>query len=134
AGFFPKQPRPFAPVRDPGGCRDRWEELLATLDREGHTAPKAKHLLEGLLLALHEPAPVASPLPHREKLDHLVKAIRAAPQQAWDFQAEARRLGISYSHFRRHFRALCGQPPHQFLLRTRLSAAADRLRETAQPL
>ena len=133
-GFFPKQAQPFAPVREPGPYRERWEELLATLDRDGPAAPKAAHLLEGLLFALHEPAPAPSLLPHQQRLEHLARAIRTAPQRTWDFQAEAKRLGLSYSHFRRHFRAHTGTPPHQFLLRARLGTAADRLRNTAQPI
>jgi AraC-like DNA-binding protein len=52
----------------------------------------------------------------------------AAPQT---LAALARAVGMSPYHFARVFRELTGTPPHRYLLRRRLAAAADRLRDGA---
>jgi AraC-like DNA-binding protein len=43
----------------------------------------------------------------------------------------AREAGMSPYHFARIFRELAGMPPHRYLLRRRLDAAAERLRDGA---
>jgi AraC-like DNA-binding protein len=43
-------------------------------------------------------------------------------------------MSVSYSHFRKLFIEYTGVPPHQYLLRARMNAAANRLRFTDMPL
>jgi AraC-like DNA-binding protein len=58
---------------------------------------------------------------------------------AWDFEKEARKLAVSYPHFRRLFEQFFQVPPGKFLLSARLEKAAAlltgsdlQIREVAQ--
>lgn len=128
--------KPFAPVPDADAFRRDWETLFALLEAYGRKDnPEAVHLLEGMLLRLRRP-------PEREtdgpgtapEMAALAAAIRAEPAREWDWEAEARRLAVSAVHLRRRFRETTGLPPHQFLLQTRMEAAARRLLATDAPV
>jgi len=70
-----------------------------------------------------------APAPRHAGVEQLAARLRAEPHGRRDFAAEAARLGLSYSHFRRLFRQQLGQAPHAFLLGCRMQAAARALRE-----
>jgi AraC-like DNA-binding protein len=55
------------------------------------------------------------------------EALEAAPPGALDPEAEARRRGLSPTHFRRLWRRLIGMPPARYLAERRVRAAAQRL-------
>jgi AraC-like DNA-binding protein len=127
--------RPYAAVADAEAFRARWEHLFLALGQGGPLREAwAVHEFEGLVLQASQPP---SPAPRsllEAKLEALQKAVRARPGASWDWDREAARIGVSLVHLRRSFRALAGLPPHQFLLKARMDAAAVRLRETAAPL
>lgn len=64
----------------------------------------------------------------------LTGRIAARPGQEWDFLREARKLGVSYAHFRRLFRDFFGTPPGMFLLESRLQQAALLLTHSDAPV
>ncbi|MGN0867153.1 MAG: helix-turn-helix domain-containing protein [Oligosphaeraceae bacterium] len=137
SGFLPRKTSQLGiPIRDP----ERFLLLMKStlhLFQQGQENPihhgRTVLLLEELLLeasasryALREPS---IPL-HREKLLGLKEKIAAHPEQPWDFFREAERLSLSYAHFRKLFRQLCGSPPGQFLGECRLRKAESLLTTT----
>ncbi|MGJ3242369.1 MAG: AraC family transcriptional regulator [Opitutales bacterium] len=73
--------------------------------------------------------------------DPLAMAIRILadslvndPMRRVDFHKEAKRLGVSYDHFRRRFRQILRQPPEAFRQGCRLRAAARDLERTNQTI
>lgn len=106
---------------------------LQTCLQDGHQA-RAVHLLEGLLLQLSERQGGNRPGRMEQALDGLGQAIRSDLSRPWDFTAEARRMQVSYPHFRRLFAQHFGCAPGQFLLKSRLEHASWLLRETYEPI
>ena len=102
---------------------------------------RAVLLLEELLLQIHEQPSVPEKLYSHYMSDLLALRDRIAmePLKNWDFQKEARRMNLSYVHFRRIFRQVTAWPPGAFLLECRLRHAEkmlmsshDRIAEVAQ--
>jgi AraC-like DNA-binding protein len=60
------------------------------------------------------------------KIFELAEKIKLNPVEI-DFRQEAKRAGLSLSHFRRLFKEAIGLPPHDFLLKTRMRKAAKML-------
>ncbi len=102
------------------------QQLLDILNVPGgRLLPRAVHLLEDLLLQLHEqPAAARLPAALREGLEKTAARIRRNPARSLDWSYEAQKLHISPVHFRRVFKALTGLPPLQFQLECRLQQAA----------
>ena len=69
-----------------------------------------------------------------EAFADLTERIAAAPELKWNFEKEARRLSVSYAHFRRLFEQFFKLPPGAFLLSARLEKAAALLNGTSQPI
>lgn len=95
----------------------------------GTTLPRAVLMLEDLLLQLQEQPSVKSRVNVycETQIQQLRKDILESPTGEWDFQREAERLSISYSHFRRIFKEITGCAPNQFLLECRLNSATSLL-------
>jgi AraC family transcriptional regulator len=77
---------------------------------------------------------VRSPIQHHGRITEVLRymaAHGAAPHKLTGLAAMAR---MSPYHFLRTFRAVTGVTPHQWLLRARLRAAAERLATTALPV
>lgn len=86
--------------------------------------------LERLLLLAMNPAGRLPPVTerYRERIEATAVHIRENPGATPDFPQVARRLGLSFSHFRKVFRDVTGQAPHDFLLDCRIRRAALWLR------
>ena len=102
---------------------------------------RAVLLLEELLLQIHEQPTLPDKLYSRYMNDLLSLRDRIAmtPLAGWDFRKEARKMGLSYVHFRRIFKQVTNWPPGAFLLECRLRQAEKmlmnsraRIAETAQ--
>ena len=92
---------------------------------------RAVHLLEGLLLLLHEdPSVVETISPVEEKVRDIIFRIKQTPTGVYDFHKIAAELFLSYSHFRRLFKMLSGYAPNQFILRMRMEEASKLLRRS----
>jgi len=117
------------PVRDPTILIRRHEQLRSLAESVWPGAhDEAKLLTENLIWQLHAGrfrGPTES-----DSFDERVAAWRSAPGDAWDWEAEAARCDMSYSHFRQRFRQRFGSSPHQVLLGFKMDDAARRLLET----
>ncbi len=96
---------------------------------------EAVNLLEGILLQLsRQPEPLKIAPRLLSAFDALRADLRSRPELDWDFHSEAKRMGVSYNHFRGLFKSLTGLPPGEFLLEERLEKAARMLVETSAPV
>jgi AraC-like DNA-binding protein len=98
-------------------------DLLTPL--ESRNNDRSVHLLEDLLLQLHEQPVVHSEVPEylREPLDELVEQLKEKPELSWDFEHEAAVCGVSYPHFRYIFNLRYNLPPGKYLALQRLKKA-----------
>lgn len=122
--------RPFLKISNPLKFASSLDELIAYLSSPHRGPDRAVHMLEGILLQLHEQRPQHEAFSQPEKkVEQLMTWINAAPLKDWDFQKESANMKISYSHMRRLFGKLSGSSPNQYILRARLEKAAGLLRE-----
>ncbi len=133
--FTPGDAEPVFPIADP---EKFYRTILEILSRLNDLSPEEKahcvQLLESLLLQLRENAPQPCiNLFYGDKLMKLHDGIIAAPQKAWDFEEEARKMGISIPHFRRLFQEMAHVAPTQFLIECRLKLAETLLVGTILP-
>ncbi|NUN92717.1 MAG: helix-turn-helix domain-containing protein [Verrucomicrobiae bacterium] len=71
----------------------------------------------------------------RQALWPLLERIESEPYAGWSVARMASACHVSADHFSRCFRKLLGQPPHRYLLETRIrAAAASLLNEPARPI
>lgn len=137
SGLLPADDRsPVVPVHAPQRFQLAFRELVTHVSQRRVYLPRSVHLLEGLLLQLHEPRG-EEPAPFEVRamdLARLMEDIRVRCEIDWDFREQAERLGLSYTHFRRSFRAYAGVPPHRFVIQTRLLKAASLLLRTDRPV
>lgn len=102
----------------------------------GTNLPRTAWMLEDLLLQLQEQPGIRSRINAfcEHRIHQLQEEIRLHPQHPWDFEEEAGRLSISYSHFRRIFREVTGSAPNQYLIGAKLNLAEKLLRDTVLPM
>jgi len=131
-GLMPLAACGYVRVSQPAVFAEAFRELVDLVqERDPARHPRGVLILENLLKILMDdarPAPAAEP--HAGELDELGAAIRENPSQDVDFELEATRMGLSYSHFRRVFRRHAGRSPYDYLLHCRVQRAAGQLRET----
>ena len=127
---------PLVRVAHPERFLRTMREIMTLAGKPGPVEPRAVLLFEELLLRLHEAKKEKEQhLPHQaEMLKALARRIAAAPERAWDFEAEARKCHVTLTHFRRIFKEITELPPQQFLLQMRLSKAAELLKSTPAPI
>ncbi len=122
-GFLSLDPRGYRTLLEPEAFREVFAELVERVRQHpGQPQPEAALLLEQLLLRAGK-APQSRPTGENEIL-RLAEEMRKTPREPRDFAGEARRLGISYGHFRRCFRELVGRAPLEHLLFCRMQQAA----------
>ena len=120
---------PLIPVANP----EKFLQTMLTIQQlAGQSVvlpPRAVWLYEDLLLQIHENCEMRKKLPvnHKKHLTTLVSRINQAPQQEWDFAAEARKNAVTLTHFRRLFKELTRLSPTQYVIQCRLSRAANLL-------
>ena len=98
-------------------------DLLTPLKSSNYN--RTVHLLEDLLLQLHEQPAIHNEFPEylRIPLDELINQLKAHPELSWNFENEAANCGISYPHFRRIFNLRYDLPPGKYLALLRLKKA-----------
>jgi AraC family transcriptional regulator len=116
---------------------------LAALTARAATATVRPDSFEEIALELAGAVIQAAPGPRRDALppardpDRIARVLRdleahvAEPHPLADL---ARAAGLSRYHFLRTFKRVTGVTPHQWLLRARLRAAAERLATTREPV
>jgi AraC-like DNA-binding protein len=102
-------------------------DLLTPLEPRNYN--RAVHLLEDLLLQLHEQPVIHNEVPEylRAPLDELVDQLKTNPELSWNFEQEAAGCGVSYPHFRRIFNLRYSLPPGKYLALLRLKKATSML-------
>lgn len=133
AWFPPCDERAFCVITSPQSFRRRMDALLEHLDTR-RWAPAWQELFGLLLTAREERAQELPPLPHVGPIREVIAAIRSDPSAGWHDAVEAKRCGLSISHFRRLFRAEAGASFWRFCLEERLALAASLLRRTVRPV
>lgn len=93
-------------------------------------ADAAVNAFESLLLQItQQPKDPFVPLLDR-RLSKLAREIQERPTEDWNPEAEARKLCLSMTHFRRRFRAVNRMPLGRLVRDSRLAWAAWQLRDT----
>ncbi len=133
-GFMPLSSAGFVYVSHPLKTEEIFHQLL---EISSHPSAQARArgivLLEQLLYLCMEPAGKAND-PYSNRIASLCERLQNKPQHTVDFADEARRAGLSYSHFRRLFRQQTGRPPHDYLLHCRMQRAADALKDRSRSI
>ncbi len=133
-GFMKLSPRGFVDAAQPLAVAKIFEQLKQKATQPvAQTHAEGVVLLEQLLCLLMEQARSGEE-PWREKITALSSLIQQNAFVRYDFEKEARRAGLSYSHFRRLFRQCIGRSPHDYLLLCRMQAAAEALKEFHRPI
>ncbi|MBO4632708.1 MAG: helix-turn-helix transcriptional regulator, partial [Lentisphaeria bacterium] len=131
SGFLPIDPEnPLIPVYDYRFFLERFRLLINQLrfpDQFHHA--RGVLLLEELLLTLQGGNAISAQQEknHWMGLHALQEEIAASPEKTWDFEAEAKRLSLSYSQFRFLYKQMTGNPPWRYLLECRLRKAEELL-------
>jgi AraC family transcriptional regulator len=103
-------------------------------DDDGETFEELALRLAGAIASLLAPARRQRQRPSLRDEKRITVAVRRIEREAHrplSLAALARDAGMSRYHFLRTFAKLTGMTPHQFVLRTRLSRAAVRLRRSS---
>jgi AraC-like DNA-binding protein len=131
AKFFSK-PYVFR-TRQSAGILDTFELLIAAAQENGPALQQNMAALTSLLLAQLYSSTFAHPATAKEASGMVQRAKEMMlSQETQDLPLEetARRLGTSYSNFRRTFREHTGVAPHQYRLHLKLSHARNLLRNS----
>lgn len=123
----------FRRLRNPEVFFRTMRNLFQLLNIPGNVPHmRAVLLLEELLLQIYEHPDVPDKLYTHYMSDLLTLHDRIAmdPLKQWDFQEEARRLDLSYVHFRRIFKQVTAWSPGAYLLECRLRHAEKMLMST----
>jgi AraC-like DNA-binding protein len=129
-GLFPIK-TPVIPLNDSKRFKNAFDELLEYMEGLEYGTARAAHLLEGLLLQLHEQAasPAENTTDHR--ISGVIEKIIEKPENNWNLQSLASKCRLSYPHFRRLFMSATGQPPGNFIIEKRMEKAAKLLRRNS---
>lgn len=135
--FKLEQTNPLIKITHADKFYGSFKKLLQLLRQpRGGVNPRAAWMLEDLLLQLQEQPDRKRHINSfcEQKLSELLDKITRAPSKDWQFEEEAQKLSVSYSHFRRIFREVAGCPPNQFLLEARLDLAVHLLESETLPI
>lgn len=107
---------------------------LITLVQDGREHDRAVCMLESLLFTLQADAEFSSvPFDHyRNSFVELGARIAGAPEKAWNFAAEAKKMSVSLNHFNRLFRKYLGNSSRHCVIQARMRRAADLLLSSDQ--
>ena len=115
---------------------------LAPLTARARLAMRQPELMEevavelaavALGLSANENRP-AFPSPHQGRMSEVLRYMAAQSSEEHTVAALARMAKLSPYHFLRSFKSVTGVTPHQWLLRARLRAAAEKLAITRAPV
>ena len=132
-GFIPLSPKGYAPVLQATQMQEEFGSLIELVRRnKSQEHPRAVALLESILAIAWEDKLSGQKRVHpeykaiAEAINHLQKNLYQEPDWNWLSQ----KAGMSYSKFRRLFRELEKDSPHDYFLRCRMRASAELLRNT----
>jgi AraC-like DNA-binding protein len=120
-------------IRDSTRMLQDFEDLIASAQENG-PAVQQELAAQANLLVARLYASTLTHSPAAKESTHMVQRARdmmlSADERELSLEEIARRLGTSYSNFRRIFRDHTGVSPHQYRLHLRLSRARELLLET----
>lgn len=128
------------PLHQIGGQSSLGSRFAACCDLARREAPGFREQIGIHVLAILAELHLLLASRPRPTRDDEVRVRRACTRMmqdaaaAFDSQAFARSQGMSHTSFRRHFKAVTGVSPLQFLLDLRLRRATHLLRHTTQPV
>lgn len=133
-GLMPLSATHYLPVPEPLVLAEAFRALVSLIrQHDPRRHPEAVVQLEHIVARIIAWRTLAdAPEPYRGGVELLAARLQEDSCRRYDFQAEAARLGLSYSHFRRLFRQHVGRAPHDFLLSCRMRRAAATLQDTAR--
>ncbi len=133
-GLLPLSATQYLPVPEPLVLAKEFCALVALIRqhdprRQPETVVRLEHIIARIIdwRTLTD-----APVLYRRDLELLAAQLREAPCQTCDFQAEAARIGLSYSRFRQLFRQYFGRAPLDFLLSCRMRQATAALKNTTR--
>jgi AraC-like DNA-binding protein len=134
-GFSRLAEKCFIPIKRVDHYRHLFSTIHHILQHQGLDKNRAIfHLEELLISAMEDTASHKGFNKYRDEIKIICDNMRDHLQNDFDFKSVAASMSVSYSHFRKLFIEYTGVPPHQYLLRTRMNAAAERLQFTDMPL
>jgi len=127
--FFSPEHPVFA-VKDSVRILGGYQEIEKLVNRDPERfAGRIAALVTGLIDEIRIAAKTWRATAREELLNRAKLTLLARSQEEVDLVAMAKDLGLSYSSFRRAFRASTGQPPRQYLLAIRINRAKVLLQE-----
>ncbi len=133
-GLDSLSPTSYLFVTDPVGVSRIFEQMIRLFhERTALAHARAVSLMEEMLAMLLEHCAMPEgDEACRRQMEALCHMIQIQPANDFDFEAEATRLHMSYSHFRRRFRQFVGRAPHDYLLIARMHKAVRDLMQPAK--
>ncbi len=128
-GMFPLS-NPVIEISEPVKFTEAFDQLLSQLALSREPTFRTLHMLEEILIQLHE-QPVSrqdEPEPVM-KIRKIAAKIGSNPTLDWNWRKTAQDAGVSYPHFRRLFQETFEVPPARFLILKKLERSAAMLRE-----
>lgn len=125
---------PVWPIADLAAVQAQIAELaaLARSARPEEAADRVDRVCERLILETRRPRPEEPG--EAPAVARLIAQMQREPGGPFDFDALARRHGMSASTFRRRWIEACGMPPARYLRQLRLREACRLLAESARPV
>jgi AraC-like DNA-binding protein len=132
-GLMPLSRSGYIPLTYPRVIAEEMRKLINIIRGRGISyQSQAVAQLEMLLCKVEgEVVETSLPQQHRDEIEGLSLRIKNSPCHMYDFEEEAQRSALSYSHFRRLFKRFTGHAPHDYLLLCRMRFAADSLMQSA---
>jgi AraC-like DNA-binding protein len=120
----------------PGAASAKMFGWMRKLARRSPGWEEAAHALVGAALSAEaRPGPAASISgSERRRIQAVVRHIETAYAEPCSLKTLAELAGLSRWHFLRRFHEVAGQSPNQYLIHTRIRAAAERLLEEPGPV
>lgn len=130
-GFSQLSDSGFVYIQNPEDIREVFQKIIHYInDDYPKYHAEATVLLEKLLCMLTaERQNDKISARYIQDLNVLINEIRINPGPNYDFKSIARKIGLSYSHFRQIFREHSGRSPQDFLLYCRMKAASEKLQD-----
>lgn len=135
-GFMPLSRHGFVYLRQISRTKNVFDQLIKTVNEKN----SAEHfhmvyLLEELLqIAIEDSQSQNKHLPHYDRILEISNVMRTNPLGSYDLEAISKKIGLSYSHFRRLFKQYTNSSPHDLILNCRMQKAVDLLQNTHKPI
>lgn len=124
------------PIQNSAGIEQLISQIHASLMRRNSDGviDTIGRMCEMIVLESIRVAPRESKLPYFDRLLTVKDRINLEPGQTWDFESEAGSVSMSYSAFRKYWKAYFKTSPQKYLNNRRIQEAQRLLAETSQSI